>query len=107
VRQRLLGAPLAFEGAAEHELGVVIARVVLDEPAQLLLGPAQLGGVEVGPRQQLPHRGVVGLGGDHRDERVGGFQWLAGVEKALGPFKLRVKIHGPITRCCSPVFPLG
>jgi hypothetical protein len=43
---------LAFQCAAEHEVGVELDRVALDDRAQLLLGAAELGGVVVGAGQQ-------------------------------------------------------
>ena len=42
---RLVVAALPLQGAAQHQPGVGVGRVLRHEGAQLLLGPAELGGV--------------------------------------------------------------
>ena len=66
VPQGVGGPVLPLQGAPQHVVGVVVAGVLVDQRPQLLLGAAELGGLEVRPGQQLPDRGVARLGGHDR-----------------------------------------
>ena len=92
VGQRLRRPVLPLQRPAEHELGVVVGRVALDQDAQLLLGPGQLGGVEVRPGQQQADVGVPGLGGDDGLQHPGRPDRVARLEEHRRPPVLGQKI---------------
>src|SRR6266498_1624264 len=61
VRQGLPEPAGTFEGTAQHVMGVVVGRIVLDQCPQLRLRACELGGVEVGTGQQQAYGGVARL----------------------------------------------
>ncbi|KOG86039.1 hypothetical protein ADK38_33265 [Streptomyces varsoviensis] len=77
-----------LQGAAEHQMGVRLDGVALQDAPQLRLGPAQLGRVVVRAGEQQPGREVVRRLLDDGRQDAGGLGVVLGLDVEVGALVL-------------------
>lgn len=77
------GVPtLALQRTSRHQVCVLLGRIAVEHPAQLRLGPLELGGEVIRSGQQQPWCNIAGGFADHLRQQRGSAEIVAGVEKS-------------------------